>query len=229
MIKKFKNWLINNFLPIWAREQMIEENRKLMEENLKLKGQIERLNAYIDGLETGIKSQRRMLTKDARGNKVFKDHTFVGLDEDPETVGVTIFSPALREQSFLARKQEYLRNVENVIGLKRGLLSEVEAAERTATEITSSEGEYNLTVIDFQQMWEKTVREAVRVCGTEIHQQEEWKCLTLNGSGSGSRPSRITRSWMASRWTTPMPSPITVAFSLPVWWRFPGRRTSWEM
>lgn len=66
MIKKFKNWLINNwlinnFLPIWAREQMIEENRKLMEENLKLKGQIERLNAYIDGLETGIKSQRRIV------------------------------------------------------------------------------------------------------------------------------------------------------------------------
>lgn len=61
MIKKFKNWLINNFLPIWTREQMIEENRKLMEENLKLKGQIERLNAYIDGLETGIKSQRRIV------------------------------------------------------------------------------------------------------------------------------------------------------------------------
>ena len=40
---------------------MIEENRKLMEENLKLKGQIERLNAYIDGLENGIKSQRRIV------------------------------------------------------------------------------------------------------------------------------------------------------------------------
>ena len=61
MIKKFKNWLINNFLPIWVREQMIEENRKLMDENLKLKGQIERLNAYIDGLENGIKSQRRIV------------------------------------------------------------------------------------------------------------------------------------------------------------------------
>jgi hypothetical protein len=54
--------------------------------------------------------------------------------------------------------------VENIIGLKRGLLSEVEAAERTATEITSSEGEYNLTIIDFQQMWEKAVRETMRLC-----------------------------------------------------------------
>ena len=123
------------------------------------------INGEFERGESRIIVSQDMLTKDAKGNKVFKDHTFVGLDEDPETVGVTIFSPALREQSFLARKQEYLRNVENVIGLKRGLLSEVEAAERTATEITSSEGEYNLTVIDFQQMWEKTVKEAVRVCG----------------------------------------------------------------
>lgn len=61
MIKKFKNWLVNNFLPTWARETMIVENRKLMEENLKLKGQIERLNAYISGLESGIKSQRRIV------------------------------------------------------------------------------------------------------------------------------------------------------------------------
>jgi hypothetical protein len=49
--------------------------------------------------------------------------------------------------------------------LKRGLLSEVEAAERTATEITSSAGEYNLTIIDFQQMWEKAVKEAAKLCG----------------------------------------------------------------
>lgn len=105
-----------------------------------------------------------MLKKDKSGNAELVDNVFVGLDEDPDTVGITIFSPTLREQSFSARKQEYLRNVENVIGLKRGLLSEVEAAERTATEITSSAGEYNLTIIDFQRMWETTIREAMRVC-----------------------------------------------------------------
>ena len=55
--------------------------------------------------------------------------------------------------------------MENIIGLKRGLLSEVEAVERTAKEITSSEGDYSLTIGDFQQMWEDAVREAMRVCG----------------------------------------------------------------
>jgi hypothetical protein len=44
-------------------------------------------------------------------------------------------------------------------------LSEVEAVERTAKEITSSEGDYSLTITDFQDMWESAVREAMRVCG----------------------------------------------------------------
>ena len=92
------------------------------------------------------------------------EHLFVGLDEDIDRVGLTIFSPALREQSFLNRKQEYLRNVESVIGLKRGLLSDANVEERTATEIASSQGEHNLTVMDFQAMWEKALRAAVTLC-----------------------------------------------------------------
>ena len=123
------------------------------------------LNGEFERGESRIVVSADMLKKDKYGRPLLNDNIFVGLDEDQETVGITAFTPELREASFLARKQEYLRNVENVIGLKRGLLSEVEAAERTATEITSSAGEYNLTIIDFQRMWEKTVKEALRVCG----------------------------------------------------------------
>lgn len=123
------------------------------------------LNGEFDRGESRIIVSSDMLARDKDGHVDLEDHVFVGLDDDQETVGITTFSPALREASFLARKQEYLRNVENLIGLKRGLLSEVEAAERTATEITSSAGEYNLTIIDFQRMWEQAVKEALRVCG----------------------------------------------------------------
>ncbi len=90
---------------------------------------------------------------------------FVGLDDDPETTGLTVFSPALRQQSFLERKREYLRNLESLIGLKRGLLGEVEAAQRTATEVTSSQGDYALTIQDLQQMWETALRQTVFLCG----------------------------------------------------------------
>lgn len=92
------------------------------------------------------------------------DSLFVGLDEDVEHVGLTVFSPALREQSFLARKQEYLRNVESVIGLKRGLLSDANVEDRTATEIASSEGEHALTVLDFQRMWQQGAGEVLQLC-----------------------------------------------------------------
>ena len=118
----------------------------------------------FDRGQSRIVVSQDMLKKSKEGKLELQDNVFVGLDEDPETLGFNIFSPALRDASFLARKQEYLRNVENVIGLKRGLLSEVEAAERTATEITSSAGEYNLTIVDFQRMWEQTVKEAMQLC-----------------------------------------------------------------
>lgn len=123
------------------------------------------LSGEFDRGQSRIIAAADLLRKGRDGRRRLEDKLFVGIDEDPEYVGLTIFSPALREQSFLARKQEYLRNVENVIGLKRGLLSEVEAAERTATEITSSAGDYNLSIIDFQQMFETAAKEAVRLCG----------------------------------------------------------------
>ena len=125
----------------------------------QINGEFERGQSRIivgaDMLELDETGKRRKL----RGN------VFTALDEDPDNIGINIFSPALREQSFLSLKTEYLRNIENVIGLKRGLLSEVEAAERTATEVTSSEGDYNLTIISYQQAWENALREAARICG----------------------------------------------------------------
>ena len=105
-----------------------------------------------------------LLKTDRYGNKRLSDGLFVGIDEDPEAVGITIFNPTLRESSYLARKQEYLRDCENLIGLKRGILSEVEAAERTATEITSSAGDYNLTIQDFQAAWEQALRDTLDLC-----------------------------------------------------------------
>ena len=125
----------------------------------QINGEFERGKSRIivsgDMLEFDETGKRKKLSADV----------FTAVDEAPEDIGITIFSPAFREQSYLALKTEHLRNVENVIGLKRGLLSEVEAAERTATEVTSSEGDYNLTIIEFQKMWEDALREAVRLCG----------------------------------------------------------------
>jgi A118 family predicted phage portal protein len=122
------------------------------------------MNGEFSRGESRIIASSDLLNKNSFGSRELTENLFVGLDEDPEQVGLTIFSPKLREQSFLARKQEYLRNVESVIGLRRGMLSDANVEERTATEIASSAGDYNLTVIDFQDMWVCAVQQAVEIC-----------------------------------------------------------------
>ena len=94
----------------------------------------------------------------------YKTHADNDLPDDPANVGVTVYSPQLRVEQFLARKQDILRSCESLIGFKRGILSEVEAAERTATEITSSEGDYNLTIQELQAMWQNGAGQALELC-----------------------------------------------------------------
>jgi hypothetical protein len=108
-------------------------------------------------------ASRIVVSRDMLRDGKLEDSLFVGLDEAPENVGITVFSPELREQSFLARQDSGLRMLENMIGLKRGLLSEVEAADRTATEITSSEGEYMTTLLELRRAWEQTLEGCARL------------------------------------------------------------------
>ena len=69
-----------------------------------------------------------LLREDGYGRRTLQDDLFIGLPDDPANVGVTVYSPQLRVEQFLARKQDILRSCESLIGFKRGILSEVEAA-----------------------------------------------------------------------------------------------------
>lgn len=105
-----------------------------------------------------------LLRRNGLGKWELPKGLFIGLDDDPQTTGITIYSPALRQESFLQRKKEYLRNLESLIGLKRGLLSEVDSLQRTAAEITGSSGEYSLTIREIQQIWEDGLEQVVELC-----------------------------------------------------------------
>ena len=107
-----------------------------------------------------------MFRKNSLGEPVVTDKVFVSLDLDPAEQsgsGITIFNPELREQSYIARKNEYLRAIESVIGLQRGLLSDVNQQEKTAKEIGSSEASYNLTIVDFQNCFKTGIEELAGV------------------------------------------------------------------
>lgn len=108
---------------------------------------------------------RVILSQDMLRDGELQDNLFVGLDEDPERVGMTVYSPQLRYEAYLARKQEYLRNVESMVGMRRGMLSDANIEERTATEITSSAGDFNLSVIELQHMWQQAQKKLLQLCG----------------------------------------------------------------
>ena len=105
-----------------------------------------------------------LLHGEAPGPRDLRDDLFVGLPDDPANLGMTVYSPPLREQSYLARKQDILRGCESLIGLRRGTLSEADAAERTATEIAATGADAVLTVGDFQQAWRQAVCQALDLC-----------------------------------------------------------------
>ena len=119
-----------------------------------------------------------LLRPDAAGQRGLRDDLFVGLPDDPANVGVTVYSPTLREGSYLARKQDILRSCESLLGLRRGILSETQAdaQPRTATEITATSVDYDLTIRSLQQAWEDCVNNALFICSCldRVYEDDEW-------------------------------------------------------
>ena len=68
-MKRLKNWLYNRFLPIWLKETLLADYRSALKENENLRKELAIKNAYITGLETGIKSVRRIAINTGEGVK----------------------------------------------------------------------------------------------------------------------------------------------------------------
>ena len=64
-LKRIKSWFLNRFLPMWAKETVLADNRQLQNEVAALQAELERKNAYINGMTAGIKSQRRIIINTA--------------------------------------------------------------------------------------------------------------------------------------------------------------------
>lgn len=59
-MKLFRKWIISQ-APVWAKEFLQSEIEKLRRENERLKEENKTLNVYIEGLENGIRAQRRIV------------------------------------------------------------------------------------------------------------------------------------------------------------------------
>lgn len=61
MMKKIKNWLYSRFLPLWAKESVLADYKRLQSENERLLVLLTEKEAYIEGLHAGMKHQRRIV------------------------------------------------------------------------------------------------------------------------------------------------------------------------
>lgn len=55
-----KHWFLEHFLPMWAKETVLRDNRALRRDIRQLRKENECLKAYIRGLEKGGRAVRGM-------------------------------------------------------------------------------------------------------------------------------------------------------------------------
>ena len=60
-MRKLRTWLLERLLPAWAKDSVYRENMELLVRLERREQEIQRLNAYIDGLETGLRAVRRVV------------------------------------------------------------------------------------------------------------------------------------------------------------------------
>ena len=61
ILKSIKEWFLNRFLPMWAKQAVLEENRQLQSKVAALQKELEQRDAYINGMAAGMKSLRRIV------------------------------------------------------------------------------------------------------------------------------------------------------------------------
>lgn len=62
-----KYWLLDRFLPMWAKETVLRDNRLLERENRQLQQKIDELEAYVAGVQTGLRAVKRIRIVNGRG------------------------------------------------------------------------------------------------------------------------------------------------------------------
>lgn len=53
-----KKWLTEKYLPLWAKETVLRDNRQLRSENMALRQKISEMECYIRGLHRGLRGRR---------------------------------------------------------------------------------------------------------------------------------------------------------------------------
>lgn len=74
MMKVFKKWIVDR-APIWAKASLQADIKALEEENQRLRSEIDRLNAYIHGLQYAARALRKITINTGSTREVIKHET----------------------------------------------------------------------------------------------------------------------------------------------------------
>ena len=55
-----RKWLTEKYLPLWAKETVLRDNRQLKAENDALRRKIAELEHYIQGVHMGLRGRRKV-------------------------------------------------------------------------------------------------------------------------------------------------------------------------
>lgn len=56
MMGRLRDWLVHTYLPAWAKQELLEENRQLREKLARCRADYDVLRSYADGLELGLQA-----------------------------------------------------------------------------------------------------------------------------------------------------------------------------
>ncbi len=65
-MKKLKIWICTKFLPVWCKEELLEENKQLARMVSEQRQEIDRLCAYIDGMNNAMHRQPRIHIREVK-------------------------------------------------------------------------------------------------------------------------------------------------------------------
>ena len=54
-----KKWFLETFLPMWAKETVLRDNKNLKAENELLRQKLRELENYIQGIHMGLRGRRK--------------------------------------------------------------------------------------------------------------------------------------------------------------------------
>lgn len=52
--------MIGHFLPMWAKQTVLADNRHLLRQKRELEQEVMQLKAYIRGMQTGLRATKRV-------------------------------------------------------------------------------------------------------------------------------------------------------------------------